>query len=304
VTQPLRAFFRLSRPVFLAGGLVGVGLGTAVSIYAMRRPPDWAALCTALLAVAAFQLMTHYTNDYFDRESDAGSTRTGFSGGSGVLVEGALAPRVALGAAQIALAIGLAAVAVLVARGRMSAAYIGLAIAFLAWFYSAPPLRLLARGLGEVETALIVAVLVPLIAYAAQGAPLNALALAATLPGSAALFAMMLCVQVPDLASDTTGGKRNLLVRFGRAALLPLGRAALCAVYLGVALAVLAGAPATVALLEALTLPLAFGLVRALNDAATHTAGDAPLAARGVAFSFLVGFAGMLGYLAPLPWRI
>jgi 1,4-dihydroxy-2-naphthoate octaprenyltransferase len=288
----------------LAGGIVGVALGTALAVFVARRSPDWGAFFTALLAVVALQLMTNLANDYFDHESDVRAFRTAFSGGSGVLVEGALAPRVALGTAQISLALGLAAVALFVAQGRMAAAGLATAIAFLAWFYSSPPLRLLARGLGEVNTALIVAVLVPLLAFVAQGLPVGALALAATLPGGAALFAMMLCVEAPDIASDTAGQKRNLLVRLGRAALVPLGIGALCAVYLGVALAVAAGAPPALALLEALTLPLAFGLAIALKDAATDSAGDAALAARGVAFSFLVGFEGLLGYLAPLPWRI
>jgi 1,4-dihydroxy-2-naphthoate octaprenyltransferase len=304
VSQPLRAFLRLSRPVFLAGGFVGVGLGSAVAAYVTRRPPDWGAFFTALAAVAALQLMTHFSNDYFDREADVRTIRTAFSGGSGVLVEGALAPRVALGAAQICLALGLAGVALFVAQGRTAAAILTTAIAFLAWFYSAPPLRLLARGLGELNTALIVAVLVPLLAYVAQGAPLGALALAATLPGGAALFVMMLCVEVPDIASDAAGRKRNLLVRFGRSAVVPFGCGALGAVYLGIALAILAGAPPTLALLEVLTLPLAYGLAWAFKDAAANTAGDAALAARGVAFSFLVGFNGLLGYLVPLHWRI
>jgi len=304
VIQPLRAFFRLSRPVFLAGGVVGVGLGTALALYVAHRPPDWGAFFTALLAVGALQLMTHFENDYFDREADARAIRTAFSGGSGVLVEGALAPRVALGAAQVCLALGLAAVALFVAQGLTTAAILTTAIACLAWFYSSPPLRLLARGLGELDTALIAAVLVPLLAYVAQGAPLGMLALSATIPGGAALFAMMLCVEVPDIAADAAGGKRNLLVRFGRAAVVPLGFGALCVVYLGVALAVIAGAPPALALLEALTLPLAFGLAAAFKDAAANTSGDAALAARGVAFSFLVGFEGLLGYLVPLPWRI
>jgi 1,4-dihydroxy-2-naphthoate octaprenyltransferase len=298
VSQRFRAFVRLSRPLFLAGGAVGVGLGTAVAAYAGRRPTDWFDCGLALLAVAVLQLMSHYANEYFDRTGDAGASRTPFSGGSGVLVEGALAPRVALAAALASLPLGLAAAALFAVQGKPVAGIITIAIALLAWFYSAPPLRLLATGFGELNTAFVVAVLVPLLGYAAQGATLDARALAVTLPGAAAIFVMMLSVEVPDFDADSASGKRNLVVRWGRAGSLPLGLTALVAVYLGVGLALLAGAPPTFAYFQVLSLPLAFGLAGAFKRAQGSRTGDTALAALGVAFSFIVALDGLAGCLA------
>jgi 1,4-dihydroxy-2-naphthoate octaprenyltransferase len=298
VSRRLRAFVRLSRPLFLAGGAVGVGLGTAVASYFGHRAPDWFGAALALLAVSTLQLMTHYANEYFDRASDVAGARTPFSGGSGVLVEGALAAPVALRAALACLALGLGSAAFFAFQGNAVAAIVTLAIAFFAWFYSAPPLRLLATGLGEFDTMLVVAVLVPLLGYAAQTAAIDARALAATLPGAAAIFAMMLSVEVPDLEADAAGGKRNLLVRMGRGAALPLAAAALVAVYAGVGLAMLTGAPREFAYLQALTLPLAFGVGGAFKRAQADRAAEATLAALGVAFSFFVGLAGLAGYLS------
>ena len=285
---------------------MGVALGSLVAAYERGGRIDWNAWALVQAAVTALQLMTHYANDYFDREADARAQRTPFSGGSGALVDGSLNPAVAWRAALICLLAGLTAAAVLFGTGRPGAAALLVAIAALAWAYSAPPLRLLARGLGELDTALVVAVLVPLAAFLGQGMPPSLRMLATTLPGAAAMFAMMLGVEAPDSSVDAAFGKRNLLVRHGRAMLRRWGPAAVAAAFAGVGLALGAGAPVTVGLLQLLSLPPGIDLGRAFgrSAAAFDPYADAGLAARGVVFFFLVGLNGVLGYAAALAWRI
>ncbi|GAC1526721.1 MAG: prenyltransferase [Vulcanimicrobiaceae bacterium] len=295
------AFVRLSRLKFLAGGFLGGAFGTAMGTYATGRF-DVRAFVVAQGTITGFHLMTHYANDYFDRACDARSRRTDYSGGSGALVDGSLPPAVALVAALVCAATGVVLVAVLgLAVHTVVAAAIGAAVGALAWAYSAPPLRLAARGLGECDTALVVAVLVPLCAFAAQLPPPTAYAaaIASTLPAGAAMFAMMLAVEFPDLASDTVGGKRNLLVRAGAARGRGYGSAATRATYAAVAAAIVAGAPPALGFMEALSLPPALDLCRAFAtvDAADWRACEA-LAARGVAFFFLVSFDALLAYAA------
>ena len=66
----LRAFVRLTRPLFLYGGFAGVALGAAVARH-LAHPLDVGTYLWAQGLVSAFQLMVHYANDYFDRASDA-----------------------------------------------------------------------------------------------------------------------------------------------------------------------------------------------------------------------------------------
>jgi 1,4-dihydroxy-2-naphthoate octaprenyltransferase len=238
----LAAFVRLSRLKFLTGGFLGVALGVAIA----RRSGqvvDWHVVTLVQLAVTSLQLMTHYSNDYFDQESDALAVRTAFSGGSGVLASGALAPGVALNAALFALFVALCACAALAGLGRWYAVSIAAAIAVLAWAYSAPPFRLHSRGAGEVATALVVGMLVPLLAFSAQANGVTQLAVLSALPASCAMFVMMLCVEIPDAAADRATGKRNLLVRFGIASAPTLIAFATTAIVLCVFLAMHAGAP-------------------------------------------------------------
>ena len=213
---PVRAFLRLSRPLFLYGSVAGVALGAAVA-YRSGRPIDAGTYLWAQLLVSAFHLMVHYANDYFDRESDVGAVRTRWSGGSGMLVDGHVQPRVALVASLACAAAGLIACARFALHGQTLVAALGIAILAFAWCYSAPPIRFAARGLGELDTALVVALLIPCTAYAAFGGAIDAAIVRAVVAPALAMFAMMLCVELPDAECDVRAGKRNLVVRLGPA---------------------------------------------------------------------------------------
>jgi 1,4-dihydroxy-2-naphthoate polyprenyltransferase len=299
VLASLPAFVRLSRFKFLAGGIAGGALGTSIAGYETGGV-DWRSYGLAQLAISAFHLMTHYANDYFDCAGDAGAKRTPFSGGSGALVDGSLAPVVALRASLACATVGaLAALGLWFAANAELAAALAAAIAVLAWIYSAPPLRLTARGLGELDTALVVAVLVPLCAFAAQRHAVDLRALAAALPGAAAMVAMMLAVEFPDLAADTACGKRNVLVRLGVSTGARLGAAAVAAIYGCAPLALAAGAPLLFGIAIAATLPAGFALVRAFRRRRLgESVDEAELAGRGVALFFITTSFGALAFAA------
>ena len=130
----------------------------------------------------------------------------------------------AIAAARACAAIGVLATLRAAIGGDVWLGIVGLAIGGLAWAYSAPPLRLLARGLGELDTVAVVALLVPLAGYAAFAHALGAHAWMATIPGACAMFAMMLAVEIPDVAVDKASGKRNLVVRWGVASAAIIAR--------------------------------------------------------------------------------
>ena len=88
----------------------------------------------------------------------------------------------------------------------------------LAWAYSAPPLRLAARGLGELTTAAVVTLCVPLLGYYLQAGEVHARIFAACLLPCVLQFAMLLAIELPDAAGDAIAGKRTLVVRLGAAA--------------------------------------------------------------------------------------
>ena len=252
-------FIRLGRPHFLAGGFILNGLGAAVALYA-GAPLSLAALLGSQVVITATQAMTHYSNDFFDQVADrANRSPTHWSGGSRMLTEGRLAPAVALGAALALAAVALAAAAFLTLvtdTGPFTLPLAALLVA-LAWSYSSPPIRLHARGLGEVVGALVVSVLTPLFGYYVQAGHWSWLPFLAILPLYPLQFAMLISVSLPDAAGDAAAGKRTLRVLLGGRRTAQVYALALFAAYAALPMAVAAGLPAWAGLALLLPAPLA-----------------------------------------------
>jgi 1,4-dihydroxy-2-naphthoate octaprenyltransferase len=215
--RSIGAFIKLGRPKFLAGGFLFYGVGAALAV-ASGAPFDAALFVWGQAIVTAVQLMTHYSNDYFDLEADrANRTPTRWSGGSRVLPDGVLPPGVALAAALVLFLVALAAALVLALRAseRPLLLPIAVVITTLAWSYSAPPARLAARGLGELATAVVVTLCVPLLGYYLQAGEVHPRVFAACLLPCLLQFAMLLAIELPDAAGDAVTGKRTLVVRLG-----------------------------------------------------------------------------------------
>jgi len=253
------AFVRLGRPLFLGGGFLLFALGAASAALSGHRI-DRQRYALGQAAVTAFQLMTHYANDYYDYDADrANATPTKWSGGSRVLANDELARWVALVAALVLAALGLAATVALSCDAGGWTAPALLAILVLAWEYSAPPLRLCATGFGELDTAVVVTGLVPILGFSLQApdlAGLGTLGLA-LVPVALLQFAMLLAIEFPDAAGDAATGKRTLVVRLGPARAAKLYVAITALAYLWLPVAVELGLPARVAWCAALSAPVA-----------------------------------------------
>jgi 1,4-dihydroxy-2-naphthoate octaprenyltransferase len=282
-------FVRLGRPLFLGGGFLLYGLGAAIA--ALASPGGFIDGELYLLgqgAVTAFQLMTHYANDYFDLEADrANQTPTRWSGGSRVLVAGGLPAVTALVAALVLLALGLV-VTVVLGRATGASAAVPLvvptllAMAALAWAYSAPPLRLHSSGFGELNVAIVVTGLVPFLGFQLQAPDLRGLPvlLLAIVPLMLLQVAMLLAIEFPDAEGDRAVGKRTLLVRLGSERTARLYLVILAAIYLLLPLLVVGGLPGRVALAAGLLAPLSLWRMRRL------AAGDHRDPARWPALTF------------------
>jgi 1,4-dihydroxy-2-naphthoate octaprenyltransferase len=209
------AFIRLTRPLFLLGGVLLCALGTAAAMvdggkFAISR------FLLGQLLVTAIQLMTHYCNEYYDQEGDRLNTaRTWLTGGSGVLASENLSPGVALNAARLALLASLFLIIICGSLAPVVFLVAGLGL-FGAWFYTAPPIALVRRGWGEFSASLIVAGMVPLVGYAMQmGGQINPALFISLLPLILIHFAMLIVFQIPDQSADAQIGKRTLCVRLG-----------------------------------------------------------------------------------------
>ena len=90
--------------------------------------------------------------------------------------------------------------------------------ALLGWWYSAPPLRLVARGLGEASTAATLGMLIPATGYQVMADRINPALLPFLFPLLCYGMIFILSVELPDMEGDRLSGKRTFVVRYGRKA--------------------------------------------------------------------------------------
>ncbi|MEO7296103.1 MAG: prenyltransferase [Candidatus Limnocylindria bacterium] len=218
--RPRLSFFwlalRTTRLPFLSATAVPVLLGIAVA--ASDGAFTWWTALLTLIGGSFAHLAINVTNDIFDTLSgadDANTTPTQFSGGSRVAVYDLVSIRglswLAIALFGVAGAIGLSLVAI---TGSLMLLWIGLAGILVGVAYTAPPLKLVYRGLGEIAVAVGFGPIMLLGAYVVQTGQLAWEPLVLSLvPGF--LIALILFVnEIPDRRSDAEAGKRTLPTRF------------------------------------------------------------------------------------------
>jgi 1,4-dihydroxy-2-naphthoate polyprenyltransferase len=205
-------FLWLGLSLYLLGALLAVASGTVFS--PGRFVFGYAVLMTGHLSV-------HYSNDYFDYEADARTTAGPVSGGSGILPKHPelrpFARWFGLSLAVLSVALG----AVFTCVNAFPLTYLGFAVFgnLLSWYYTAPPLRLAYRGLGELATMIAVGFLMPALGdFSQYGVGFSPLFLICLVPLLLYSLAFIVSVEVPDMEGDIAGGKRNFVSRHGRAA--------------------------------------------------------------------------------------
>jgi 1,4-dihydroxy-2-naphthoate octaprenyltransferase len=254
----LRLFIRLSRPLFLLGGVLLYGLGAALARF-LGRPVNFELYLAGQALVTAGQLTAHYLDEYFDAEQNADNpNRTFLTGGSRVLGPGGLPARLAMQAAIVCMGfLGILASTLLVRGIVPLLAWLVFALLFFgSVFYSAPPIRLVSTGYGEVAASVLIAGLVPTFGFVMQTGGLHRLLLMSTTPLVALHFAMLIAFGLPDYGSDLKHDKRTLLVRLGWQTGMRLHDAAILFAILSGFLAYLDGLPMRVALGSLIALPL------------------------------------------------
>ena len=256
--QKIQLFIRLSRPLFLVGGVLFYFLGVSIADF-LGVQIDWGILLVGQLWVMTLQLSAQYLNEYFDSLTDAeNNNRTFFSGGSGAIGEGKLSRNTALIAAATSLTLTASISVILIQQVGVSPLLVLIMVVSVlgAIFYSVPPVRLVTSGYGELATSILVAILVPSFAFILQFGELHRLVAMSTFPLTAIHLAMMIVFEFPDYATDVKHEKLTLLVRIGWERAITLHNVLILSAFLLLGIAVFFGLPASIALPAFLTFPL------------------------------------------------
>ena len=188
------------------------------------------------LCLFSLEVATVLVNDVVDFQSDRSNRFfSTFTGGSRVLVEGLLSSREVRAGIGVALGVFvLASIWLLALSPGAAPAVLGMlaAMTVLALGYTAPPLKLCYRGLGELDVALTHSVGVLLCGFVfVGGAWHDPLPWLLSVPLLLAIPPSIILSGIPDMQADAAAGKQTLAVRFGQrgALLLALGFTALAA---------------------------------------------------------------------------
>ncbi len=269
--QTIKLFIRLSRPIFLLGGILFFALGAGIAHY-LGAAMDWNLYFLGQAWVTLMQLSIHYLNEYFDTTADADNpNRTLFSGGSGAIGEGKLPRPIALWSSLACLTVIASLTVILLVRlGFDPLVFTILVLGFFGgFFYSVPPVRLASSGYGELITSFLVANLIPSLAFVLQTGELHRLVAMATFPLTFQHISMMLAFELPDYGTDIRHLKRTLMVRVGWESGVMLHNILLLAAYVILAVSVFFKMPFSIAFPVFLTLPLAVFQVWQMNRIAS-----------------------------------
>jgi 1,4-dihydroxy-2-naphthoate octaprenyltransferase len=207
---------KVTRMHIVLGGILAFTLGALLGITAGGIfNPFTIVLC--YLIVFFGDLSTHYSNDYFDADEDRLVVRRKVFSGRKILVDN---PNLLPSARWISLgylttSISIATVAVVFRVAPVELLIITAGANFLGWFYSAPPLRLVSRGLGELALALAVGFAIPAVGYLSVVGSLEGVFAFFALPFLLYGFMLGLSLEAPDIEVDRKGNKKNIGVRMG-----------------------------------------------------------------------------------------
>lgn len=207
------------RAPFFTASIVPVLLGTAI---AWQISGEFRLLyfLASLIGGVSLHAGANVSNDYFDYKNNCDNINTEyirpFTGGSRVIQKGLMSPRGVLTESIICYLLAGAIGAWLIYERGPTILWLGLIGAFSGFFYTAPPFKLVARGIGEIFIGLNFGILMTLGAYFVQTGHLSWIPVIAAIPVALLIAGVLYINEFPDYKADKEAGKSHLVVRLGR----------------------------------------------------------------------------------------
>ncbi len=207
---------KLGRPQILVGNFLLFTMGALLAIL-FNAQFDLSKFILGYSILFTAHLAVHYGNDYYDINVDKHNQPNVVSGGRGILVENPELRELSkkLSIAITGLSLVLAAVFTVVFDYPVTFFLFFLFGNLLAWFYTAPPIKLVYRRLGEIAN--IVAVVIFL--GAGYFTLMGTLDLPFFIFSVPVIFLQMIFIssfEIPDMEGDKLGGKITWIVSWGR----------------------------------------------------------------------------------------
>jgi 1,4-dihydroxy-2-naphthoate polyprenyltransferase len=291
-------FLRTTRLPFLSATFVPVLLGIAVA--ALHDSFSWWLAAVTLVAAACVHLALNVANDIFDTLSGADEANvnpTQFSGGSRVILYGLVRLRsmvlLSLGLYAVGIGIGIA----LAATRGWDLLWVGVAGALISVFYTAPPLRLVHRGLGEIAVGLGFGPIMTLGAYFVLAQEYALEPFLASLPVGILIALILYVNEVPDRPGDAAAGKRTLPVRLSKEGVIRGYELAVAVTFALIVVFAVSGLIVRPAIIALAALVLALPVRRALRESYENPYALMPAMGKNIQLHLATGLLLVVGYV-------
>lgn len=266
------------RAEFLTASVVPVLLAVSIVRYETGSI-DPLLFALTLIGVVFLHLGANIANDYFDHLSGNDILNVNyvrpFTGGSRLIQEGLISPKTVIVTSIAFFAAGVLVGAVLtIIRGPV-VLVLGLIGMLSGFFYTAPPVRLAARGLGEFVVGLNFGLLTIIGTYFVQTGTVSAGCIVASLPLTFLITSVILINEFQDSNADARVGRRTLVVRTGTQRSVTLYGAVTLLSYVPIIMGVVIDLLPALTLIALATVPLA---IKAISTARAHHSSPKELA--------------------------
>ena len=214
----IKKYLLATRPMFLTASALPVLLGSAIG-YQNSAQFDAIAFILAFFSVMLAHAAVNVLNDVYDELNGTDRFNTErispFTGGSRFIQDSILNLNQMRRWGQLLLVMSaVLGIALVAHKGYMVLAF-GIVGVFLGVAYSAPPLKLASRGIGESAVGIGFGVIPVVGAAWLQTGQISWEALLLSVPVSIWVANILLINEVPDCNADGKAGKNTLVVRFG-----------------------------------------------------------------------------------------
>jgi 1,4-dihydroxy-2-naphthoate octaprenyltransferase len=296
----VKKWIKAIRAPFFTASAIPVLVGTALA-WNMTGKFSLYKFILVLVGVPLFNAGTNLANDYYDHKTgndDINTSLTPFSGGSRVIQNGVIpAKHMLIGSF---LFFGLGSVMGLylnaITPGNL-VLYLGIFGLLSGFLYTATPVLIGYRGVGELVVGLNLGTLTIIGSYFVQAHSVSWPVFWMSLPIGFLVVAILYINQFPDYEADKAVDKKHLVVRLGKRRAVYGYYLLIAATYLVIAGSVLFRMVTPFALVSFLTLPLAVGAVRTLKSNYDKIAELIPAQAKTIQTHLFTGLLLTLGLI-------
>jgi 1,4-dihydroxy-2-naphthoate octaprenyltransferase len=265
VIKIFKIWLKAIRPQFFTATIVPILLGTVIAWHQFGNF-NWLYFLLALIGGLFIHAGLDLGNDYFDHTAGVDEINrfpTPFSGGSRIIQEKLLAPKEILRGSilcfLVGITIGLYLNFVLPGNALLIIGIIGI---FLAFFYTADPIRIGYTGFGEFSVGLGFGPVMVMGSYFVQTGKLTWLPFFASIPIGILITLVLYINEFPDYEADKTMNKKTLVVILGKEKAIKFYFLFLGITYLWIVFGIILKIFPLFTLIVLITLPLCFKAIK------------------------------------------